>query len=126
MCSSQTVSAGFRPVSRVQIAPFLSLHIVILINSDILKRKMLSPKEKSKVLEKVRIHDKDTGSAEAQVALFTEEIEQLAKHLKKHKKDNSSRLGLLKMVAKRKRLLDHLKNEYPKRYNALIKKLDLK
>jgi len=86
---------------------------------------MLSPKEKSKVLEKVRIHEKDTGSAEAQVALFSEEIEQLAKHLKKHKKDNSSRLGLLKMVAKRKRLLDHLKREYPKRYNTLVKKLEL-
>lgn len=87
---------------------------------------MLSPKEKTRVLEKVRTHDKDTGSAEAQVALFSEEIEQLAKHLKKHKKDNSSRLGLLKMVAKRKRLLDHLKRKYPKRYNTLVKKLDLK
>lgn len=87
---------------------------------------MLTPKEKTKVLEQVRIHDKDTGSAEAQVALFTEEIEQLAKHLKKHKKDNSSRLGLLKMVAKRKRLLDHLKRDFPKRYDILVKKLELK
>ncbi|MEK7138962.1 MAG: 30S ribosomal protein S15 [Patescibacteria group bacterium] len=86
---------------------------------------MLSPKEKSKVLEKVRIHDKDTGSAEAQVALFSEEIERLTKHLKKHKKDNSSRLGLLKMVAKRKRLMDYLKREYPKRHNTLTKKLGL-
>lgn len=86
---------------------------------------MLSPKEKSKVLEKVRIHDKDTGSAEAQIALFSEEIDQLTKHLKKHKKDNSSRLGLLKMVAKRKRLLDYLKREYPKRHNSIIKKLEL-
>lgn len=86
---------------------------------------MLSPKEKSKVLEKVRIHDKDTGSAEAQIALFSEEIDQLAKHLKKHKKDNSSRLGLLKMVAKRKRLLDYLKSEYPKRHSSLVKKLEL-
>ena len=86
---------------------------------------MLSPKEKSKVLDKVRIHEKDTGSAEAQVALFSEEIEHLTKHLKKHKKDNSSRLGLLKMVAKRKRFLDHLKREYPKRYTSLVKKLGL-
>jgi len=86
---------------------------------------MLTPKEKTKVIEKVRIHDKDTGSAEAQVALFSEEIEQLAKHLKKHKKDNSSRLGLLKMVAKRKRLTDYLKREYPKRHNTLAKKLGL-
>lgn len=87
---------------------------------------MLTPKEKAKVLDKVRIHEKDTGSAEAQVALFSEEIEQLAKHLKKHKKDNSSRMGLLKMVSKRKRLLDHLKRDYPRRYNNLVKKLGLK
>jgi small subunit ribosomal protein S15 len=86
---------------------------------------MLNPQEKSKVIEKVKIHDKDTGSAEAQVALFSEEIDQLAKHLKKHKKDNSSRLGLLKMVGKRKRLLDYLKREYPKRHNTLVKKLEL-
>ena len=86
---------------------------------------MLKPKDKLKILEKVRIHDKDTGSAEAQVALFSEEIEQLAKHLKKHKKDSSSRLGLLKMVAKRKRLLDYLKRDNPKRHSALIKKLGL-
>jgi small subunit ribosomal protein S15 len=87
---------------------------------------MLSPKEKLKVLEKVRIHEKDTGSAEAQVALFSKEIEQLTKHLKKHKKDNSSRLGLLKMVGKRKRLLNYLKREDLKRYNTLVKKLDLR
>ena len=87
---------------------------------------MLSPKQKSNVLEKVRIHEKDTGSAEAQIALFSEEIDQLAKHLKKHKKDNSSRLGLLKMVAKRRRLLDYLKREYPKRHSVVIKKLGLK
>ena len=86
---------------------------------------MLTTHEKTKVLEKVRIHDKDTGSAEAQVALFSEEIERLAKHLKKHAKDNSSRLGLLKMVSKRKRLLDVLKREAPKRYTSLIKKLGL-
>ena len=86
---------------------------------------MLTTQEKTKVLEKVRIHDKDTGSAEAQVALFCEEIDRLTKHLKKHAKDNSSRLGLLKMVAKRKRLLDFLKREAPKRHSTLIKKLGL-
>lgn len=86
---------------------------------------MLNPQEKTKIIEKVRIHDKDTGSAEAQVALFSAEIDRLAKHLKKHQKDNSSRMGLLKMVAKRKRLLDFLKRESPKRHSALVKKLDL-
>ena len=85
----------------------------------------LTTQQKSKVLEQVRIHDKDTGSAEAQIALFTKEIESLAKHLKKHGKDNSSRLGLLKMVSKRKRLLDYLKREAPKRHASVIKKLGL-
>ncbi len=86
---------------------------------------MLTPQEKTKVIEKVKIHDKDTGSAEAQIALFSAEIERLAKHLKKHGKDNSSRLGLLKMVAKRKRLLDYLKRVNPKRHSTVIKKLGL-
>lgn len=86
---------------------------------------MLTPQDKQKIISKVRIHDKDTGSVEAQVALFTEEIDRLTKHLKKHSKDNSSRLGLLKMVAKRKRLLDSLKREAPKRHTSLIKKLGL-
>jgi small subunit ribosomal protein S15 len=85
----------------------------------------LTTQQKLKVLEPVRIHDKDTGSAEAQIALFTKEIESLAKHLKKHAKDNSSRLGLLKMVAKRKRLMDHLKRDNPKRHSTLTKKLGL-
>jgi small subunit ribosomal protein S15 len=87
---------------------------------------MLTPQEKAKVLAKTRIHDKDTGSPESQIALFTEEIERLVKHLKKHAKDNSSRTGLLKMVAKRKRLLDYLKRQDVKRYESTIKKLDLK
>ncbi len=86
---------------------------------------MLKPKDKSKIVESHRTHEKDTGSPEVQIALFTEEIEKLAKHLKKHSKDNSSRVGLLKMVAKRKRLLDYLKREAPKRHSSLIKKLEL-
>jgi len=87
---------------------------------------MLTPQQKSKILTQFRVHDKDTGSPEAQIALFSEEIERLAKHLKKHGKDNSSRMGLLKMVAKRKRLLDYLKRENPKRHLSLMKKLGLK
>ena len=86
---------------------------------------MLTTQQKSKILAGHRVHDKDTGSPEVQIALFTEEIEKLSKHLKKHGKDNSSRMGLLKMVAKRKRLLDYLKREAPKRHSSLIKKLGL-
>ena len=87
---------------------------------------MLTPKQKAKLLESHRIHEKDTGSPESQVALFSTEIEALTKHLKKHAKDNSSRVGLLKMVAKRKRLLDYLKRTDEKRYIKLASKLGLK
>ena len=87
---------------------------------------MLPTQQKAKILTSYRVHDKDTGSPEAQVALFTKEIERLTKHLKKHQKDNSSKVGLLKMVAKRKRLLDYLKRENPKRHTSLVKKLGLK
>jgi small subunit ribosomal protein S15 len=87
---------------------------------------MLTPKQKTKLLEQHRIHDKDTGSPESQIALFSSEIEALTRHLKKHAKDNSSRVGLLKMVAKRKRLLDYLKRSDEKRYAKLTSKLGLK
>jgi small subunit ribosomal protein S15 len=87
---------------------------------------MLTPAQKAKVIAKHRVHDKDTGSPESQVAIFTTQMEQLSSHLKKHNKDNSSRVGLLKMVAKRKKLLDYLKRVDVKRYEVLIKKLGLK
>jgi small subunit ribosomal protein S15 len=68
--------------------------------------------EKTKVIEGVRVHDKDTGSADVQIALLTERINQLTEHLQKNKKDHSSRRGLLMMVSQRRRLLDylHMKN----------------
>lgn len=87
---------------------------------------MLNPKQKQKIVTEHALHESDTGSSEVQIALFTEEIEALTKHLKKHPKDNSSRRGLLKMVAKRKRLLNYLKKEAPIRYNKIVKELDLK
>jgi small subunit ribosomal protein S15 len=87
---------------------------------------MLTAKQKTKLLAAHRVHDKDTGSPESQIALFTAEMEALSKHLKKHAKDNSSRVGLLKMVAKRKRLLDYLKRTDEKRHGKLVTKLGLK
>ena len=69
---------------------------------------MLSPRQKNKIIKETGVHEKDTGSPEVQVALLSKRIEELTSHLKKHKKDNSSRLGLLKMVAKRKKLLNYL------------------
>ncbi len=87
---------------------------------------MLKPTKKTKIIKEYKVHDTDTGSSEVQIAIFTNQIEELTKHLKKHSKDNHSRLGLLKMVAKRKRLLDYLKSEDEKRYKKIIKKLGLK
>ena len=87
---------------------------------------MVKKDSKSKIITANAVHKTDTGSPEVQIAIFTDEIERLSKHLKKHKKDNSSRLGLLKMVAKRRKLLAYLKVELPKRYAKIAKKLDLK
>ena len=82
--------------------------------------------EKAKVIEGVRIHDKDTGSADVQIALLTERINQLTEHLQKNKKDHSSRRGLLMMVSQRRRLLDYLHKKDADRYKAITKKLKLR
>jgi len=87
---------------------------------------MLTPKEKTKIIEEYKQHEGDTGSEEVQVALVSEEIKQLLLHLKKHKKDFHSKRGLLKMVDKRRKLLNYLKEENVRRYNKIIKALGLK
>ena len=87
---------------------------------------MLTPQEKAKIIEKFQRFKGDTGSPEVQIAILTEEIKRLLEHLKKHPKDLHSKRGLIKMVAKRRRLLRYLKEESARRYNALIKKLGLK
>jgi len=87
---------------------------------------MIKPTKKTKLIDEYKAHEKDTGSSEVQVAIFTTQIEELTKHLKRHPKDNHSRRGLLKMVSKRKRLLDYLSHEDEKRYKKIIKKLGLK
>ena len=87
---------------------------------------MLKTKQKSKIIIEHQVHKTDTGSVEVQVGILSEEIEKLAKHLKKHAKDNHSRRGLLGMVSKRKRLLSYLQKEDEKRYNSLVKKIGLK
>lgn len=87
---------------------------------------MLIPEEKEKIIKKYKLHEKDTGSAEVQIALLTEEIKRLVLHLKSHPKDFHSKRGLLKMVGKRRRLLSYLKEENIKRYNNIIKKIGLK
>lgn len=82
--------------------------------------------KKPGVIKKYKLHDKDTGSPEVQVAIFTEKIEELVKHLKRNKKDFHSRRGLLGLVSKRRRLLSYLKRSDEKRYQSITKKLDLK
>lgn len=82
--------------------------------------------EKTWIISKYQLHEKDTGSPEVQIAIFTEKISELAKHLKSHKKDLHSRRGLLGMVSKRRRLLGYLEREDPKRYEEIAKKLKLK
>ena len=92
----------------------------------VLLQGMLMTAEKTKIIKSFKTHDTDTGSSEIQVALITQEIEQLSEHLKKHTKDNHSRRGLLRMVSKRKKLLDYLKQTDEKRYGTVIKKLGLR
>lgn len=86
---------------------------------------MLSPNEKAKIITQHKRAGSDTGSAEIQVAIFTEEIKRLTRHLKEHPKDHSSRRGLLKMVAKRKRLLEFLGDKSIRRHNKLVRVLKL-
>jgi small subunit ribosomal protein S15 len=87
---------------------------------------MLTKRKKENAMKEVKRHDGDTGSPEVQVALLTKQIDELSKHLKKHKKDNHSRRGLLKMVADRRTHLKYLEKKDEKSYKAVVKKLDLK
>lgn len=87
---------------------------------------MLTPRQKLNIIKSSAIHEKDNGSAEVQIALLTKRIEELSNHLKKHKKDNHSRRGLLAMVADRQSHMNYLKTKFPKRHSSIAKKLDLK
>lgn len=87
---------------------------------------MLQKEDKDKIIRKFKTHESDTGSAEVQIALLTAEIDQLTGHLQTHKKDFSSRRGLLKKVGQRRRLLRFLQKENPESFEELTKKLKLK
>ena len=78
------------------------------------------------MIEQYRVHDRDTGSADIQIALLTERINHLTEHLQKFKKDHSSRRGLLMMVGQRRRLLDYLHNVDAGRYQSITKRLKLR
>ncbi len=81
---------------------------------------------KTKILTDYKIHEKDTGSPEVQIALLTARITELTEHFKTHKKDHSSRRGLLKIVSKRNSLLKYLTRQDRARYQAIIGKLGLR
>ena len=82
--------------------------------------------EKNEIIAKYATHEGDTGSPEVQIALLTQRINHLNEHLKAHKQDNHSRRGLLKMVGKRRGLLDYLKEKDIMRYRAIVEKLGLR
>lgn len=81
---------------------------------------------KSQLIDQYKLHETDTGSPEVQVALLTQRIAQLTEHFKTHRKDNHSRRGLLKLVSKRRRLLNYLKDTDAARYYQLINRLGLR
>lgn len=88
---------------------------------------MALPREtKKEVISKYRLHDLDSGSPEVQIALLTERINTLTEHFKIHKKDFASRRGLLKLVGRRRKLLDYLKKTRLEKYRELIKELNIR
>ena len=87
---------------------------------------MIQVEKKTELVTKFRVHEKDTGSPEVQVALLSERITELTEHFKTHKKDHHSRRGLLKMVSQRRRLLDYLKTKDQNRYKKLIDSLGIR
>lgn len=87
---------------------------------------MLRKEEKTEIIEENRLHEKDTGSPEVQIAILTTRINELTEHLKIHQKDHHSRRGLLKMVGHRRNLLNYLKKSDIERYRAIIAKLGIR
>ena len=86
----------------------------------------MTVERKQEIINQYRRDEKDTGSSEVQIALLTERINELTEHLKVHKKDNHSRRGMLKMVGKRRNLLNYLAKEDEESYKALVEKLGLR
>lgn len=87
---------------------------------------MLRKEEKTQVIENNRLHETDTGSAEVQVAILTKRIEELTEHLKVNKNDHHSRRGLLKMVGRRRNMLNYMAKKDINRYRATIEKLGIR
>jgi len=86
----------------------------------------LTTESKGSIIDQYRIHPSDTGSPEVQIAILSERISYLTEHFKAHKKDHASRRGLLKMVGRRRRLLEYLKRHEVVRYKGVIRNLGLR
>jgi len=86
----------------------------------------MSKERKNEIISEFKVHENDTGSPEVQIAILTDEINNLNEHLRTHKKDHHSRRGLLKMVGKRRNLLNYLRNNDVTRYREVIQKLGLR
>ena len=87
---------------------------------------VIATKEKQEIAKGVQLHGKDTGSADVQIALLTARINELTEHLQQHRKDHHSRHGLLRMVVRRRRLLEYLGRVDRERYQKILKKLNLR
>ena len=87
---------------------------------------MLNLEQRKALIEDYRLHEKDTGSPEVQIALLSARIEYLTEHFKTHQKDHHSRRGLLKLVGQRRRLLNYIKTDDVERYRTIIKRLGLR
>jgi len=87
---------------------------------------VLTKEEKTAAVESQRIHDRDTGSSEVQIAILTKRITSLTDHFKTHKKDHHSRRGLLKMVSKRRKLLDYIRRRDEAKYQSVIAALGIR
>ncbi len=87
---------------------------------------VLTPEAKKEIIERFKLHDKDTGSPEVQIALLSSRIKYLTEHFKVHKKDHHSRRGLLKLVGQRRRLLNYLKKKDMERYRNVIRELGIR
>ncbi len=87
---------------------------------------MLDEERKKEVIDNFKLHENDTGSPEVQIALLSSRIKYLTEHFKAHKKDHHSRRGLLKLVGRRRKLLDYLKNKEVERYRTIIQRLEIR
>jgi len=87
---------------------------------------MVSPQEKQEIIRKYGANEKDTGSPEVQIALFTKRIKEITEHLRTHPKDHASRRGLILLVGKRRRLLNYLMKKDIERYRRIIKELGIR